>query len=482
MAALTFSFTSLTSCEDVPAPYDIPGDDDNPDTPGESSLPYTDANLSDWEAVTPKGAAWSLGSTYAKATGYNGSSYDETEAWLVSPKINLGSATGAVINFDHVIRYAFNESDLNNHEVYISSDYAGDVKTATWTKLGYKPVASSTNSWDFYAANTIAVPQEYLGKEVVVAFKFVCGSSNSTTWEIKNFSITEGNGGDQPNPDQPSTGVAKGDGTQANPFNSVAANQYASSLAADVESDKEVYIQGKVVSVTQKYGDTTYGTATFYISDDGKDDNKFLVFRALYLNNEKYTSGADINVGDEVLVCGKVVNYKGNTPETVTNKAYLAMLTSNGGGNTGGNDNPGGEISENSIKVTPASFDLANGTSVGTQTLADGTQLIFGAGTNKNDPKFYTSGCNIRMYPTNTLTVKSTKKIQSIILYCDTYNGVLCNAEGKVSAQPGTVVVSGEQLNINGINSLETLITNASGITGTASQIRITSIVINYAE
>ena len=36
MAALTFSFTSLTSCEDVPAPYEIPGDDqDKPDNPDE---------------------------------------------------------------------------------------------------------------------------------------------------------------------------------------------------------------------------------------------------------------------------------------------------------------------------------------------------------------------------------------------------------------------------------------------------------------
>lgn len=369
MAALTFSFTSLTSCEDVPAPYEIPGEDNNPDspdtpdTPGEGeTLPYSDANLKDWNAVTIKGAVWDLGTNYAKATGYNSTdkSYTETEAWLVSPVINITSTTGAVINFDHVIRYVYNTSDINNHEMYISKDYKGDVKTATWTKLDYKPVASTTNTWDFYAASPIAVPQEYLGQKVVVAFKFVCGASNSTTWEIKNFSIKEGTA------DNPGTGETPGTG------------------------DKP-----------------------------GTDDN----------------------------------------PGTGS-----------------------GEVSGNSITVSPASLGLANQTSVGTQTLSDGTQLIFGAGTNKNDPKFYTTGNNIRMYPTNTLTVKSSKKIASIILYCDTYNKILCNAEGNVTANPGTVVVSGEQLNINGINSLETLITNASTITGTASQIRITSIVINYAD
>ena len=335
LAALTFSFTSLTSCEDVPAPYEIPGSgDDNPGVAG--TLPYTSTSLSDWNAVTVKGAAWSLGSTYAKATGYNGSTYEATEAWLVSPVFNTGAATGAVINFDHVIRYVFNDSDLDNHELYISSDYDGDVQKATWTKLGYKPVASSTNTWDFYAANTIAVPTEYLGKDVVVAFKFVCGTSNSTTWEVKNFSVAEGTGGDQPDtPEQPGAGQPTGDGTQANPYNSVAANQYASSLASGAESDKDIYVKGKVVSVKEQYG-TQYGNATFYISDDGTSDNQFYVFRALYLNNEKYTSGATLNPGDEVVVCGRVTNYMGNTPETVQGKAYLVSLKSNGGGTSGG--------------------------------------------------------------------------------------------------------------------------------------------------
>ena len=80
--------------------------------------------------------------------------------------------------------------------------------------------------------------------------------------------------------DQPAAGQPTGDGTKANPFNSVAANQYASSLAADVESDKDVYIKGKVGAGKEQYG-TQFGNATFYISDDGKADNQFYVFRAL---------------------------------------------------------------------------------------------------------------------------------------------------------------------------------------------------------
>ena len=38
----------------------------------------------------------------------------------------------------------------------------------------------------------------------------------------------------------------------------------------------------------------------------------------------------NINVGNEVIVCGKVVNYKGNTPDTVGGKAYLYSLNGHG--------------------------------------------------------------------------------------------------------------------------------------------------------
>ena len=484
IAAVTLSFTALTSCEDVPAPYEIPGQGGG-DTPGESTLPYNDDNLSDWTPVTVKGAAWSLGSSYAKATGYNGSGYDETEAWLVSPEITLPQVSGAVINFDHVIRYVFNDADLANHEMYISSDYTGDVKTATWTKLGYTPVASATNTWDFYAANTIAVPQEYLGKKVVVAFKFVCSTSNSTTWEVKNFSITEGTGGDQPS--TPTTGEATGDGTKDNPYNSVAANKYASSLEADQVSDKDVYIKGKIVSIAQKYGDTSYGTATFYISDDGKADNQFCVYRAYYLNNEKYTSGTDISVGDDVVVCGKVTNYKGNTPETATNKAYLVSLNSNGGG-TGGGDQPStptgdalnisgttvtltntaAEAGTESVSIDCSTLDYENAQDAGTVKFSDGTTLTFDGNGETNTPKYYEKTGGFRVYKNNKMIFAGVKKIARIIMTCDAYNGT--DYVGNATA---TVEVSGNNL------VYTNLYTEAQG---GGVQLRVQTIKIIYAK
>ena len=150
-----------------------------------------------------------------------------------------------------------------------------------------------------------------------------------------------------------SEGEAKGDGTETNPFNSVAANNYASSLASGAESDKDIYIKGKVVSVKEQYG-TQYGNATFYISDDGTASGQFYVFRALYLGNVKYTSGDLLKEGDDVVVCGRVTNYMGNTPETVQGKAYLYSLN----GKTVAGEGSGDEGGE----VTPAGDNiLANG-------------------------------------------------------------------------------------------------------------------------
>ncbi len=116
----------------------------------------------------------------------------------------------------------------------------------------------------------------------------------------------------------------KGFGTLDNPFNPAAATALAEFVGRYGESN-DVYIKGKVVSVTENY-DNPYGNATFTISEDGSDNNTFLVYRALYLNNNKYTSGELLKEGDEVVICGKVTNYNGSTPESVQGKAYLYSL------------------------------------------------------------------------------------------------------------------------------------------------------------
>ena len=127
-----------------------------------------------------------------------------------------------------------------------------------------------------------------------------------------------------------------GTGTEADPFNIAGVIEYVSGLGADVASPKDVYFKGYITSITEAYG-TQYGNATFEVSDTKDGGNKVLCYRVKYFNNQGYSNTSDPNIkeGNEVIMCGKVVNYKGNTPETSANAAWLYSLNgTKGGGST----------------------------------------------------------------------------------------------------------------------------------------------------
>lgn len=466
----------LASCEDVPAPYEIFDQGGTGGGSTESGLPYSSSSLNtNWTVVTPEGTPWSLGNTYAKATGYDSGSKEttKTESWLVSPAINTTNDKNAAhITVEHVVAYVnASSAPLSNHTMWITTDFDGEsVGASSWTQLDYHPVErTDKSSWDFYAADEIAIPSEFVGKSVYIAFKFVCGSS-STTWELKNFNVLAGEaaaGSTPDKPDVPTTGAgskaepynvasaqsasgnawvegyvvgyvdgtkyaegakfelpteaqteiiladaadckdaalgipvqlpagdirealdlyankdmlgqkvklygsietyfgttgmkstscaiigdkvigkdpedttpdvpvgeAKGSGTAADPFNVAGVLNYTNALGTDQNSDKEVYFKGIVSNVKEL--SSSYNNATFYISDDGSSNNEFYVYRCLGVDKGNVTEDM-LKVGDVVLMCGKVVNYKGNTPETVQKEAYIVSINGEGG-----NDNPG---------------------------------------------------------------------------------------------------------------------------------------------
>lgn len=143
--------------------------------------------------------------------------------------------------------------------------------------------------------------------------------------------------------DTPSTGgEAKGSGTLEDPYNPAGAAAYAQSLGSDVQSDKSVYIKGKISSIGSTFAASgTYGNATFNIVDATDGTGDFYVFQTYYLGGRKWATGdTDVQEGDEVIICGPVVNYRGNTPETVGKGAsYIYSLNGvTDGGNGGDTD------------------------------------------------------------------------------------------------------------------------------------------------
>ena len=184
-----------------------------------------------------------------------------------------------------------------------------------------------------------------VGDEVIVYGKVINYKGNTPETVGKGASyVYSHNGktaGDNPNPP---AGDPKGTGVKDDPYNPAAAINAVKDLTwtdnNTYDATGEVYVKGKISRIADKGTFTdggTYGNASFYISEDGTSAGEFYCFRVLYLGNKKFESGqTDIKVGDEVIICGQLMNYKGNTPETVAGKAYLYSLN----GNTGGGDTP----------------------------------------------------------------------------------------------------------------------------------------------
>lgn len=140
----------------------------------------------------------------------------------------------------------------------------------------------------------------------------------SVTWALlDNKSI-----GKDPTKEDVIAGEPKGTGTQTDPYNIAGVLKFIATLGADKNSSSEVYVSGTVTAV--KEIDTgQYGNATFTLSDDAAGSNVFTVYRCYSFGNQHFTDSKAVKVGDKVVVKGLVVNYKGNTPETVQNKACL---------------------------------------------------------------------------------------------------------------------------------------------------------------
>lgn len=401
LVALMTAFT-FTSCEDVPAPYDIP----NGGNGGETTTEVAEGNGTVDSPYNPLAVVQYIKSLEA---GVNSSNYVYIKG-IVSSTKEISAQFG-------------------NASFYISAD-----GTTTGTQFYVYRVKGLGNK------NIASDDEVKVGDEVIICAKVVNYGGN-TPETVQGEGYIYSLNGKTEGGTTPSTGQATGDGSKENPFNSVAANQMASKLASGAKTDKQYYIKGKVVSVKEAFS-AQYGNASFYISDDGKEDNKFYVFRTLYLGNEKWTEGkTNVAVGDEVVVCGSLINYMGNTPETVQGETYLVSLKSNGGG-TETPDTPevgegltldttngivtmmnSGVTEGNSIEVSVADMNLTDdgetGTEVTTITLSDGTKIEFDGGGETNKAKYFKKYQTIRVYKNNGFTVTGKSKIAKIVFTCD---------------------------------------------------------------
>lgn len=618
--AIALTAFAFVSCSDVPEPYQIPGEK----KAGGQELPAGTIMSTDFKANGPSNwktqdvvhpseieDVWTYNSKYgmvATAALNSGANNYASESWLLSPEIDLTNESTAYLTISHAGNYFSNIS--NECAVMISSDYGtrSIADDATWEKL-------TIDTWptNFTYVDGGANIDKYAGKKIHLAFKYTSTSSKAGTWEIGSVTIT------QQEPSQEMPEGLEGEGTAEKPYTIADAMKIIEKVGE--KTSDEVYVKGIVSGYnTSDAFNPQYGNLSYYISADGTENNQLGVYRGYGLGGEKFKTGTEIKPGDNVIIVGQLVNYKGNTPQFTTGSkiyslngetaggggddptpgtpsgtgtendpfnvaaavakckevgttasaesyyikgiadaeytvtsyknveidivdaagstekfkvfrvkdkegkgikegykiekgaviivygpvinyksntpetatgAYLVSVNGkapevdeggeSGGGGEGGGQG-GGEVSGNTLTVTFADFGFTNAQEMTSINLTDGTTLTFDAG-GGTTPKYYNAGTNIRIYAKNTMTINAgSKKISAIEIACDTYSGTLCNASGDVNCEGTKMTIDDASLKASGINKSTATVANVSTQTSTPSQVRMTKLIITYAQ
>lgn len=173
------------------------------------TLPYNESfatSLGGFKNYTTSGAGeWTIDYSTAKATGWNGTTKVTTAGtyYLVSPEISLKGQTAAHVSYEYILRY--NKGD-ENQQVLITSNFNEATPTEGWTPL----VASHKEGvdWATFEKEDVAIPAEYMGKKIRLAFRYNTNAESGSTWEVKNFAIAAG----APGSSEPSTPDTPADG------------------------------------------------------------------------------------------------------------------------------------------------------------------------------------------------------------------------------------------------------------------------------
>lgn len=254
IAAMTFS-----SCEDVPAPYNMPQE-------------IIDGGGGE-TAVDPMG------------TGTETDPYNVAAANQVGAALSAGESTETVYIRGIVSRIDEIDPSYGNATYCISDD--GTPNNQFLVYRGY-----GLGGERFTSVDELKVGDEVIVKGTITNYNGTIELNQRNEIYSLNGVIAGG-------------GTGEGDGTEASPYDVTK----ALSLIANGENDPdaEVYIKGKVSQIEEV--SPSFGNATYYISTDGTTATQLYVFRGYYLNGEKFTSEDQLKVGDEVIILGKLTAY-----------------------------------------------------------------------------------------------------------------------------------------------------------------------------
>lgn len=437
MAAMTFS-----SCEDVPAPYNMPTENES-------------------QKVQPAGTGTAADPfNVAGAVKYIEDGGSESELKYVKGKVvsieKFDASYGSMI-------YYISDDGTSTNQFKVYNGYAGPNRTK------------------FSGADALKA-----GDEVVI-----CGNlivySGTKEFQTGNYIVSLNGEGGTTTPDTPTTGK----GSESDPYTVAEA---IAAIKAGAPTN-EVYLTG-IISEVQFYNEK-YKSLSYYISDDGKSKD-MQVYSGKGLNGADFTSKGDLKVGQKVTIKGIIKSFTDKNGTEIMEVDKSSTIIKIEGEGTGGEVTPkpdtpdtgNGKITfaddhrtltlenSNATAGESVSFDFTaqnyeNQTDMTTIKLSDGTTITFDANGETNGSKYYTSGTAVRVYKNNKIIVKGTKEIAKIIFHCNapyTKNGETVNCDGNETA---TINFSGKTATYTNV---------FTGTTGGGVQLRFSSIDIVYAK
>ena len=362
---LAIGAITLASCEDVPAPYTVPGGNTG-------SLPYNSTSLNtDWTTESLNGLynPWSQGSSYTQATGYQKwdgaetKSNKECEGLLISPALNTASnsSDGVVVAFQYILAYDNQDPQYADHiKLYVYQENADGTapEMSTWTQLPLQLIPRTGSSWDVFNTESIQLPEDFVNKENVrLAFWFYSPAEKSATYELKSFTVQDGKAGGDVDP-------TPAEGTRVTCAEAV---ELTNDLADGATSTETYTVTGYITEVV---GSVSRNQQTFWMADT-KDGGQ--VFEAYWANLPEGVSA--FVKGSKVEITGALTKYVNKTSGAVTAEIKNANVVILEAGEDSGDDDPSSGDDDPSttseylsIANLPTDITLGN---YGTQLVAD---------------------------------------------------------------------------------------------------------------
>ena len=304
----------------------------------EESVTFSEQGYSNAQEITSyTGTNFSI--TFDKGTNNNAPKY-----YTTGTAIRLYGSNTFTISSENTLTkvvLSFGSSDGSNEITtdegsYDNGTWTGSAKSITFTiggTTGNRRLSGLTVTYTPAVSNKVAKPVVggttpfYPSTEVSIT----CGtdgasiqySTDGTTWSNYNepFTITE------------TTTVYAKATKEGLTDSEVASKTFTKATVMTIAEAREaidagtgvtnVYVKG-VISQIDSYN-STYGSITYWISEDGTTTNQFEVYGGLNLGNKKFESINDLKLGAEVVVFGNIKKFN-NTYEFDKNNYLVSYV------------------------------------------------------------------------------------------------------------------------------------------------------------